>query len=108
MDKALGVRRTHGFLIEVLSFEHAALDPGDLRSNDRGAALEGHRVVLGPHFELLVVTGQSLEVLRPLVVSGVLAGCSMRERTVELKFGGFEVCRRAPQEPLRVQRRANG
>ena len=32
----------------------------------------------------------------------------MRERTVELKFGGFEVCRRAPEETLRVQRGVNG
>ena len=31
----------------------------------------------------------------------------MRERTVELKFGGFEVCRGAPEETLRVHRGVN-
>ena len=83
VDKAVGVRRTHGFLIEVLSFEHAAFNPGDFRTNDRCAVLEGHRVVLGPHLELLVVTGQSLEVLPPLVARGEVTGCSMRERTIK-------------------------
>ena len=56
VDKALGVRRTHGFLIEVLSFEHAAFNPGDFRTNDRRAVLKSHGVMFGPHFELLVVT----------------------------------------------------
>ena len=91
MDKALGVRRTHGFLIEVLSVEHAAFNPGDFRTHDRCAILKGDRVVLGPHFELLVVTDESLEVLPPLVARGNIVGCSMRERTVEVKFDGFEV-----------------
>ena len=95
VDKAVRVRRMHGFLIEVLRVEHAAFNPGDFRTNDRCAALKGDRVMLGPHFELLVVTDQSLEVLPPLVARGDLTGCSMRQRTVKLKVGGFEVCRRA-------------
>ena len=45
------------FLIEVLSFEHAAFDPGDFRTHERRAILKGDGVVLGPYFELLVVTG---------------------------------------------------
>ena len=91
VDKALGVRRTHGFLIEVLSVEHAAFNPGDFRTHDRCAILKGDRVVLGPHVELLVVTDESLEVLPPLVARGNIVGCRMRERTVEVKFDGFEV-----------------
>ena len=56
VDKAVRVRRTHGFLIEVLRVEHAAFNPGDFRTNDRCAVLEGDRVMLGPHFDLLVVS----------------------------------------------------
>ena len=56
VDKAVGVRRTHGFLIEVLSVEHPALNPGDLGTHERRTALEGYGVVLGPRLELLVVT----------------------------------------------------
>src|SRR6185369_16577193 len=47
VDEALGVRRTCSLLVQVLSFEHATFDPGDFRSNDRGAALKGHRVMPG-------------------------------------------------------------
>ena len=91
MDKALNVRRTHGFLIEVLRVERAVFNPGDLRSHDRSAILKGDWVVLGPHVELLVVTDESLEVSPPLVVRGHIVGCRMRERTVEVKFDGFKV-----------------
>jgi hypothetical protein len=56
VDKALAVRRTHDVLIEVLRFEPAAFNPGDLRTHDRGAILKRHRVVLGPHVELLVMS----------------------------------------------------
>ena len=31
-----------------------------------------------------------------------------RQRAVKLKFGCFEVCRRAPNETMRVHRRVNG
>jgi hypothetical protein len=81
----------HGFLIEVLSVEHAAFNPGDFRTHDRCAILKRDRVVLSPHVELLVVTDESLEVFPPLVTRSNIVGGSMRERTVEVKLDGFEV-----------------
>ena len=44
LHKAVAVRRTDGFFVKSLSLEHPAFDPGDFRTGDRGAALEGVRV----------------------------------------------------------------
>ena len=89
VDKAVGVRRTHGFLIEVLSVEHTALNPGDLGTHERLTALEGDGVVLGPRLELLVVTDQRVEVLLPRVARGRLMGTSTRQRAVKLEVRRF-------------------
>ena len=35
-------------------------------------------------------------------------GTRTRQRAVKLEFGGFEVCRRVPNETMGVDRRVNG
>ena len=60
VDKAVCLRRTDGLFVKVHGIERAAINPGNLRTNQRGAVLEVFRASRRPDLELSVVRGQCL------------------------------------------------
>ena len=66
VDKAVCLCRTDGLFVKVHGIERAAINPGNLRTNQRSAVLEVFRTVFRPYFELLVVGHKSLKMLLPL------------------------------------------
>ena len=81
-----------GWLVRkgLIGIERAAIDPGDLRTNQRGAVFEVLRAVLRPDFELSVMRGQSLEsrcVARRRASKSQDAACD--KRAVEVILGRF-------------------
>src|SRR5436309_9212808 len=105
MDKAVAVRRADGLLVKLLGLEHAAFDPGNLRTQQRGAVFEILWAILCPYLELLLVSGHSLEMLQ--IVSCRITRCSSRERTVKVILRHFEEGGRGPEQSLCMQRRFN-
>src|SRR5436305_717128 len=95
MDKAVAVRRADGLLVKLLGLEHAAFDPGNLRTQQRGAVFEILWAILCPYLELLLVSGHSLEMLQ--IVSCSITRCSSRERTVKVILRHFEEGGRGPE-----------
>src|SRR5215831_19717857 len=67
VDKVVVSRRADGLFIQMLGIEHAALDPGDLRADQRGAVLEIFGAVLRPNSDPFVMPGQSLQMLSALI-----------------------------------------
>src|SRR5262245_28496220 len=100
VDKPVVSRRADGSFIQMLSIEHAALDPGDLGADQRGAVLEVFRAIGLPHAELLMMAGQCIDMLLPLLARNGVAKCGAGERGVELIFRAFPVRRRGPDQPL--------
>src|SRR5258706_14636684 len=49
IDKAVAVRRPDGLFIQLLGFEHAAFDPGDLRAYHCDAVFKILRAMLYPY-----------------------------------------------------------
>ena len=67
-----------GLFVKVLGIERAALDPRNLRADQCGAVLEVLRAILRPDLELLVMRGESLEMLLPLAGQPRdIAGCRL-------------------------------
>ena len=56
--------------VKALGIELAAFDARDLGANQRGAVLEIFGAILRPYFELSVMGGQSLQMLRLLFERG--------------------------------------
>ena len=90
VDKAVCVCRADGLFVKMLGIELTALDAGDLRAHQRGAVFEILRAIRRPDLELSVVRDQSLDMLPSLVGRCRLAGCGLRECTVEVILCRFE------------------
>ena len=67
VNKAVCLCRADGLFVKVHGIERAAIDPCNLRANQRSPVLEVLRAVLRPYFELSVVGDKSLEMLLPLL-----------------------------------------
>src|ERR1700739_163267 len=81
VDKAVVSRRADGLFIQLLGIEHAAFDPGDLGTDQRGAVLEVFRTIGLPRAELLMMSGQCIYILLPLLGSGGVAKRGAGERS---------------------------
>src|SRR5437016_5815196 len=108
VDETVCASRADGLLVELLGIERAAIDAGNLGTDQRGAVLEVRRAVLGPFLELAMVSCQSV-----LVLSTMRGGCriaerSPRQRGVELVVCQLEGFRRRPKKSSRVFCRFDG
>ena len=93
VDKVVCVRRPNPLLVEAHGIEVAAFYSCDFRAHQRRTVFEILRTILGPDFELPVVSGQSVEMLLPLLRRCRIPGCSMRKRAIEVKLCRFELRR---------------
>ena len=75
VNKPVCTCRSGGLLVELLGVKYAALDTCDLCADKRSAVFEILRASHCPDLELPVVTGQSLQMLLPL-----LKWCGVVER----------------------------
>ena len=87
LHKPMLARRSNGLLVQTHRFNIAAFNAGDLRAHQGGAVLKIVRAVLRPHRELLVVGGQRLQMLRPLVGRCSFILSRSREGIIEMVFG---------------------
>src|SRR3954451_850591 len=90
VDKAVCLCRKDGLFVKVHGIERAALNPGNLRANQRSAVLEVFRAMFRPCFELLVMGHKGVEMLLPLLRRGAMVGRSMNKRIIEAKLRRFE------------------
>src|ERR1700722_14972130 len=90
VGEAICLRRADRVLVKTLSIELAALDPGDLGPDQRGAVLEILRAIRRQDLQLPVVSGQGLDILASLASYPGRAGCRLRECTVEVILRRFE------------------
>src|SRR5262245_28714189 len=90
VDKSVSVGGTDGLFIKVLSVEQAALYSCDLSRYQCSTVFEILLTVLCPYFELSMMSGESLEMLLPLVGRCGIPGCRVGEGTVEVILCRFE------------------
>src|SRR3984893_1145978 len=62
--EAVFVRGADGLLVQLLSVQDAAFDPGDLGANEGSSVFERLGVALRPHFQLSVMVQHRIEVAR--------------------------------------------
>src|SRR6266436_3505208 len=86
VNKAICAGRADRLLVETLSIELAALDPGDLCADKRSAVLEILRAVPRPNVKLVVVGFQGLEMPRFLIGRRGIPGCRVGKRVIEAKL----------------------
>ena len=103
VDKAVRVRRADRLLVKVLGVECAAFYACDFRANQRCTVFVILRAMLGPYFELRVVSCQSLEMLLSQVGRWGIPGCRVTKGTIEVILRHFKICWRCPQQSLRFQ-----
>ena len=108
MDEAVCAGGANGLLVEPLGVKLAPFEARDLRADQRGAAREVLRAVLGPVLELAMVGGQGLQVAGSLRNGGRLAERGPRQRSVEMVLRPLEDDWRHPEEAFRFRRRGDG
>src|ERR1700686_2017523 len=67
VNKPVCACRADGLLVKLLGVKYTALDTCDLCADKRSAVFEILGAIHRPDFELPVVTGQSLQMLLPLL-----------------------------------------
>ena len=87
LDEAVLTGRLSGLLVQVHRVEGAVFEASDLGGDQRRTVREILGTVLRPHFELLVVGGQRLQMLGPLVGRCRVVLCCSRECVIEMVFG---------------------
>src|SRR5215472_8171053 len=108
MNKAVCLRRTDGLFVEVHGVESAAINPGNLRTNQRSAVSEILRAVFRPDLELPVMCSDIVQVLWPLAGRGELAPGDPGQRAVKVIFGFLKVRGTDPEQWLRLRRGVHG
>src|SRR5260370_27073354 len=85
----------------MLGVKYAALDPCDLCADKRSAVFEILRTIYCPDLELPVVSGQSLQMLLPLVGQCGVVKCRSGKRSVEVMARRFQSCLPCPKQVFR-------
>src|SRR6266478_3234251 len=90
VDEAVCSGRADGLLVKMLGIKYAALDTCDLCADKRSAVFEILRAIHGPDLELPVVSGQSLQMLLPLLKRCGVVECRPGKRSVEVMVRRFQ------------------
>ena len=85
----------------MLGIKYAAFDTCDLCADKRGAVFESLRAIPSPDLELPVVSGQSLQMLLPLVGRRGVADGRLGKCSVEVRLRRFQSCLPCPNQLLR-------
>ena len=83
LSEAVLARRSDGLFIQTLGLRLPTFDAGDLGANQCRAVPEILGAILRPGLELLVVGGECLPILGPLLGRCRVVLCSPRERVIE-------------------------
>jgi hypothetical protein len=93
LSEAVLARRSDGLFIQTLGVQFPAFDAGDLGADQRRVIPEILGAILRPEIDLLVVSGECLQILGPLLGRCKVVLCRPRERVKEKVFSRFKISR---------------
>src|SRR5260370_31859084 len=90
VNKAVCACRADGLLVKMLGIKYAALDTCDLCADKRSVVFEILRAIHCPDLELSVVSGQSLQMLLPLLGQRGVVDCRSGKRSIKVMIRRFQ------------------